>query len=89
MYSSVVFYASINDYFDSKSTYSLISLSDFTNNKESLDRQISQNSNSRLVTRETRAYCWENIVGKARLETMSPHGTVCEIFQNQVALSVY
>ena len=37
---------SISDYFDSKTIYSLISLSDFTNNKEGFDRRIPQSSES-------------------------------------------
>ena len=46
---------SIYDYFDSQTIYCLISLSNFTNNKEPFDRQIPQNLESCEVTREKRA----------------------------------
>ena len=50
------FDAYINDYFDSNSSYCLISLSNFTNNKgTSRSANIPQTSNSRYVTGETRA----------------------------------
>ena len=51
----VAFDASLHGYFDSKAIYCLKSLCNSTNNKEAIDRQIPQSSNSLQVTWETRA----------------------------------
>ena len=56
MYGAVTFDASINDYFDCRDIYCVISLSNLIlpTIKMPLDRQIPRSSNSRLVTQETR-----------------------------------
>ena len=46
---------SIKDYFDSQTISCLISLSNFTNNKEAIEWQISHSSESREVMLEMRA----------------------------------
>ena len=49
---------SVNDYFDSKAIYCLISLLTFTNNRELSQSATPQSSKSRKVMRETRARCY-------------------------------